>query len=57
LGEINVGLKINKVKATFIDRAHDDGTTNNNSTQVSTEEFQNVDDFLEACKKKLQIPN
>jgi hypothetical protein len=29
----------------------------NNSTQVSTEECHNVDDFLEACKKKLQIPN
>jgi hypothetical protein len=26
---------------------------NNNSTQVSTKECQNVDDFLEACKKKL----
>jgi hypothetical protein len=26
---------------------------NNNSTQISTEECQNVDDFLEACKKKL----
>ena len=26
---------------------------NNNSTQVSTEECRNVDDFLEACKKKL----
>jgi hypothetical protein len=25
----------------------------NNATQVSTEECQNVDDFLEACKKKL----
>ena len=26
---------------------------NNNSTQVSTEECQNVDDFLKACKKDL----
>ena len=26
---------------------------NNNSTQVPTEECQNVDEFLEACKKKL----
>ena len=25
----------------------------NNATQVSTEDCQNVDDFLEACKKKL----
>ena len=30
---------------------------NNNSTQVSTEECHNVDDFLKACKKELQIPN
>jgi len=29
----------------------------NNATQVSTENCQNVDDFLEACKEKLQIPN
>ena len=29
----------------------------NNSTQVSTEECHNVDDFLKACKKELQIPN
>jgi hypothetical protein len=30
---------------------------NNNPTQVSTEECHNVDDFLKACKKELQIPN
>ena len=29
----------------------------NNSVKVSTQGCQDVDDFLEACKKKLQIPN